>query len=147
MSDGSLDFSFSGFKTAVLRHVEAEGIGPLDFMNAEGHVVQAGDVPTPILDLMASFQASVVDYLVSQTIKAAHQSRAAAIGLAGGVACNSLLRVRMTEAGVGTGVPVFYTKPALTTDNAAMIAEAGYRHLLRGETADFTLNAVPSAAI
>jgi len=147
MSDGSLDFSFSGFKTAVLRHVEAAGIKPLAFMAAEEHVVQPSDVPKKILDLVASFQEGVVDNLVRQTMKVALHSRAASIGLAGGVACNSLLRRRMIEAGKEVGVPVLYTKPALTTDNAAMIAEAGYRHLQRGETVDDTLDAVPSAAI
>lgn len=147
MSDGSDDFSFSGFKTAVLRHVEAAGINPLGFMKAEGGEPQPPDCPQPMLDLIASFQEAVVDNLVRTTIKLARETRAAAIGLAGGVACNSRLREKMASAGKEIGVPVLVTSFALTTDNAAMIAEAGYQHLLRGETAGLDLDAVPSAVI
>jgi len=150
MSDGSDDFSFSGFKTAVLRHVEATGIRPLERAEGDGGgagAPQPGDCPKPVLDLLASFQEAVVDNLVHTTMKVARATRAAAIGLAGGVACNSRLREKMSRAGQDAGVPVLTTRPSLTTDNAAMIAEAGYRHLLRGETAGLDLNADPSAAI
>ncbi len=147
MTDGSLDFSFSGFKTAVLRHVEAAGIKPLGFMESDGSVPQPSDCPRQVLDLMASFQEAVVDNLVRRTVEVARETRAASIGLAGGVACNSRLRERMTEAGNGMGLPVLIPRPTLTTDNAAMIAEAGYQHLRRGEVADAGLNAVPSAVL
>jgi tRNA N6-adenosine threonylcarbamoyltransferase len=147
MSDGSDDFSFSGVKTAVLRHVQTAGIRPLDFMLAAKDRPLPSECPQPILDLIASFQEAVVDVLVKTTVKLARETRAASIGLAGGVACNSRLRERMAAAGSEIGVPVLKTAFALTTDNAAMIAEAGYRHLLRGETAGLDLDAVPGAVI
>jgi len=147
MSDRSLDFSFSGFKTAVLRHVEAAGITPLGFLDAEGKEPEAADCTKPTLDLLASFQEAVVRTLAGRTMKAAWETRAAAIGLAGGVACNSRLREVMAEEGRKAGVPVFITRPALTTDNAGMIAQAGWEHFRRGETADSTLNADPSAML
>jgi len=147
MSDGSDDFSFSGFKTGVLRHVQSAGIGKLPFMESEPALPAASDCPRAVLDLLASFQEAVVNYLVRTTMKIARETRAAAIGLTGGVACNSRLRARMAEAGGESGVPVLHTRPMLTTDNAAMIAEAGYQRLLRGETAGFDLEPDPSAAI
>ena len=147
MSDRSLDFSFSGFKTAVLRHVQAAGMTPLGFLHADGKEPVAEDLTRPMLDLLASFQEAVVQTLVERTLKAAHRTRAAAIGLAGGVACNSRLREVMAEEGKRIGVPVLVTRLSLTTDNAAMIAQAGWQHLQRGRTADGSLNADPSAML
>ncbi|MBI3450803.1 MAG: tRNA (adenosine(37)-N6)-threonylcarbamoyltransferase complex transferase subunit TsaD [Acidobacteria bacterium] len=150
MSDGSDDFSFSGYKTAALRHVETHSIARLEFMNPDDDVPrapQAADCPQAVLDLIASFQEAVVDNLVRTTMKIAREARAAAIGLAGGVACNSRLRAAMSAAGKDAGVPVLTTSFALTTDNAAMIAAAGFSRLRRGETSGFDLNADPSAAI
>jgi N6-L-threonylcarbamoyladenine synthase len=147
MSDGSLDFSFSGLKTAVLRHVEAAGMRPLGFLHADGAEPMVEDLTKPMLDLLASFQEAVVRTLVGRTLKAARETRAAAIGLAGGVACNSRLREVMAEEGKRIGVPVLVTEPSLTTDNAAMIAEAGWQHFQRGRTADVSLDADASAAL
>jgi N6-L-threonylcarbamoyladenine synthase len=147
MSDGSDDFSFSGFKTAVLRHMEASGMRPLDKIDGAGRDPLPTDCPQPMLDLIASFQEGVVDNLVRTTVKVARETRAAAIGLSGGVACNSRLREKMGAAGKEIGVPVLTTSFALTTDNAAMIAEAGYRRLIRGETAGLDLGPDPSAVI
>ena len=146
MSDGSLDFSFSGFKTALLRHVKAEGFEPLDFMEGDEDP-QPGDCPQRMLDLLASFQESMVKTMVSRTFKAAKIERAASVSLAGGVACNSRLREAVVEEGEGRGIPVLVTRPALTTDNAAMIARAGWEHLRAGRTADMTLNADPGAVL
>jgi N6-L-threonylcarbamoyladenine synthase len=147
MSDGSLDFSFSGFKTALLRHVQAAGIRPLAFMEMEAGEPEPGDCPGTVLDLLASFQAAIVRTLVERTLKAARETRAAVIGLAGGVACNSRLREVMAAEGEERGVPVLVTRPELTTDNAAMIARAGYEHFGRGDLADETLGADPSAVL
>jgi N6-L-threonylcarbamoyladenine synthase len=136
MTDGTLDFSFSGMKTAVLRQVQARRLAP------------AGDEPSQeVLDLVASFQETLVAYLVDHTVKAARAHGARAIGLSGGVACNSRLRAAMREAGDRLGIPVFYPSPPLTTDNAAMIAAAGYHHLAAGRTAGLSLNADPSARL
>jgi len=100
-----------------------------------------------ILDLLASFQESLVEYLVDQTTKAAREHGARSIGLSGGVACNSRLREMMREAGQRLHIPVCYPSPILTTDNAAMIASAGYLHLSQGRVADLALNANPSARL
>jgi N6-L-threonylcarbamoyladenine synthase len=100
-----------------------------------------------VLDLLASFQECLVGYLVDHTLKAAREHGARSIGLSGGVACNSRLREAMREAGARLHVPVLYPSPILTTDNAAMIASAGYLHLLQGRTADLTLNADPAARL
>ncbi|HZE88197.1 MAG TPA: tRNA (adenosine(37)-N6)-threonylcarbamoyltransferase complex transferase subunit TsaD [Verrucomicrobiae bacterium] len=149
MTDGSDDFSFSGYKTSVLRHVEATSIARLGFMDPDDpdpRAPQPSDCPQPVLDLIASFQEAVVANLVHTTMKIAREARAASVGLAGGVACNSRLRAAMAAAGKEAGVPVLTTSLALTTDNAAMIAAAGYSRFRRGETSGFDLNADPSAA-
>jgi N6-L-threonylcarbamoyladenine synthase len=147
MSDGSLDFSFSGMKTALLRHVEKEKMQPLEYLDGDGEEPQAKDCPQEMLDLLASFQEGIVRTLADRTFKVAERSRAAVIGLVGGVACNSRLRQLMAAEGKKRGIPVLVTRPGLTTDNAAMIAQAGYEHLKRGKFADSTLNADPGAVL
>jgi len=134
ISDGSLDFSFSGFKTAALRYIEQAGIRPS----------RSGQRVSKItLDLVASYQQAIVDTLVAQTRKAVHRHRPQSILLVGGVACNSLLRRTFTEVfdEKGEGCRVYYPDPILTTDNAAMIAAAGTPKLRRGDVADLNLNA------
>jgi N6-L-threonylcarbamoyladenine synthase len=138
ISDGSLDFSFSGFKTAALRHIEQAGIS----RHRAGRRVSR-----QILDLVASYQWAIVQTLVVQTRKAARQLRPRSILLVGGVACNSLLRrtfreVFESDASVGDVASsemnraeethVYFPSPALTTDNAAMIAAAGTPRLSAG---------------
>jgi len=169
MSDRTLDFSFSGMKTAVLRYVQANGIGPAGGAGASkkprvaetagatgvappggvgsGSRPPDGDVSEDVLDLLASFQETVVRYLVDHTVKAARLHDARSIGMSGGVACNSRLREAMRAAGERLHLPVYYPSPILTTDNAAMIASAGYHHLVAGRTAGPTLNADPSARL
>ncbi|MBZ5497888.1 MAG: tRNA (adenosine(37)-N6)-threonylcarbamoyltransferase complex transferase subunit TsaD [Acidobacteriia bacterium] len=134
ISDGSLDFSFSGFKTAALRHIEQAGIRPCR---------SPKKVPQKVLDLVASYQQAIIDTLVAQTRKAARRHSPQSILLVGGVACNSLLRRIFTEAfdEPGEGCRVYYPSPILTTDNAAMIAAAGTPKLRKGASADLNLNA------
>lgn len=127
-SDGSLDFSFSGLKTAVLNY--------LNNMEQKG-----GEIV--IEDLCASFQQAVTDVLVRNTIQAALIKKSSIIVMAGGVASNSVLRSSMKEAAGKHGIGVFYPKPVLCTDNAAMIAAAAYFEYISGNIADFSLNAVP----
>jgi N6-L-threonylcarbamoyladenine synthase len=129
ISDGSLDFSFSGFKTAALRYIQQASIKPCR---------SPKKVPQKVLDLVASYQQAIVDTLVTQTRKAARQHCPRSILLVGGVACNSLLRRAFTDA---FEEKVYYPSPILTTDNAAMIAAAGTPKLRRGEAADLSLNA------
>ncbi|NWG13198.1 MAG: tRNA (adenosine(37)-N6)-threonylcarbamoyltransferase complex transferase subunit TsaD [Acidobacteria bacterium] len=146
ISDGSLDFSFSGFKTAALRHIEQSGIRP--------HI-KGRRVSQAILDLVASYQKAIVDTLLRQTRRAVEQYRPASILLVGGVACNSLLRKSFrgafedsagagSERGASARPPfprVYYPSPALTTDNAAMIAAAGTPKLRVGRSLELDLNA------
>ena len=122
----SLDFSFSGVKTAVLNHVKGLGEKPSS---------------SQVRDIAASFQEAVVDTLVSKVFRAARQERIQEVVVAGGVACNSRLREKLLRQGEGGGVSVFFPPPSLCTDNAAMIALAGFDLLQEGCRADLTLNA------
>lgn len=129
ISDRSLDFSFSGIKTAVLRMVKEN-----EKLNED-----------PLrLDLCASFQEAVVNMLWSTTLKAAQLLRPRAIMLSGGVAANSRLREAFTERSAEAGLKCYYPKLILTTDNAAMIAAAGTAKLMRGETVGIDANADPN---
>ncbi len=134
ISDGSLDFSFSGFKTAALRYIEQTGIKPCR---------SGKQVPGNVRDLVASYQQAIVDTLAAQTQKTIRRYHPRSILLVGGVACNSLLRRTFTEVFDNTreNCRVYYPSPILTTDNAAMIAAAGTVKLQRGDTADLDLNA------
>jgi N6-L-threonylcarbamoyladenine synthase len=136
MSDGSLDFSFSGFKTAVLRHAQAH-----DLQRA----YPAGEPPAggPARDLLASFQSSVVDFMASRLLTVARREKARSLCLSGGVACNSLLRRRVAAEAERGGYRCFAIRPDLAVDNAAMIAFVGARQLRRGETAPLSQNAEP----
>lgn len=124
----SLDFSFSGLKTAVINYVN--------------HARQTGK-ELNIPDICASFQQAVVDVLVDHTIKAATSEKVKTIALAGGVASNSLLRQQLEKKAKKSGLKYLYPPPVLCTDNAAMIASAGYYSYQAGEHADMTLNAIP----
>ena len=124
--DGPWDFSFSGVKTAVLRVVRG--------LEAENH-------PLPVNDLAASFQASVVDTLFSKTVKAAREFGVKEIVVAGGVSANKALR----EAFLGQEEFKVHIPPlSLCTDNAAMIAAAGYYRYINGRTDGFELDVLPT---
>jgi N6-L-threonylcarbamoyladenine synthase len=134
LKDGSSDFSFSGIKTAVLLHVKREGIPP---------VADPGDVPPRVRDLVASFQRAVVAALVRGLARAAREQRPRSLVLTGGVAANSLLRLEAQRVARELGLPIFIPPFDLTTDNAAMIAAAGYVAFRRGARGDLALNADP----
>jgi len=127
------DFSFSGLKTAVRRHVElATDHGARPLTDAE------------IDDICASFQRVVIQTLLDRTFRAAEWFDARAIGIAGGVAANSGLRAGAEARGAAVGLPVFVPSVALATDNAAMIAAAGLRRWeagVRGSALDFNADA------
>ncbi|HEY3028190.1 MAG TPA: tRNA (adenosine(37)-N6)-threonylcarbamoyltransferase complex transferase subunit TsaD [Pyrinomonadaceae bacterium] len=132
MGDGSADFSFSGLKTAVTKHVREAGLQPL----------QNGAEPSQeIKDLAASFQGVVVRSLVTTMEKVAEEYRPRTLVVAGGVACNGALRDASREVAGRLGVPVYFPSPHLSTDNAAMIAAAGTVKLNAGERAGWDLNA------
>jgi len=126
--NGSLDFSFSGLKTAVLNY--------LNTAEQKGEEVVVEDVAE-------SFQQAVVDVLVRNTIEAGKRKKVKKIALAGGVAANSALRSELKSAAEGNGFDIYYPKPILCTDNAAMIACAAYYEYLKGSVSGLDLNAVP----
>jgi N6-L-threonylcarbamoyladenine synthase len=122
---GSHDFSFSGVKTALLR------------------LVEAGKVPS-VADGAASFQAAVVEVLVTKTVSAARERRVKKIMLSGGVASNSSLREQLVKH---SPLPISVPPPVLCTDNAAMVAACGYYHLRAGRTDGLDLDVFPSLKI
>ena len=130
--DEGYDFSFSGLKSAVLNYLNAKK------MKKEEIVVE---------DVCASFQEAVVEVLSQKAIKAAKEKGYNTITLAGGVACNSALRDKLTELGEQNNIDIKYPSPVLCTDNAAMIGCAGYYSYLNGRRDDMSLNAVPNLRI
>lgn len=149
MKGNPLDFSFSGLKTAVLYRVRdgalaAEAAERREWRKQAGRVTAdevRAQCSQATLDLIASFQEAVVKDLVGRTLEAARSARVNSIFVAGGVACNSLLRARFASAAKAAGLSVFFPSPALSTDNAAMIAAAGYFKLRAGERAGLSLTA------
>ncbi|HEY0406231.1 MAG TPA: tRNA (adenosine(37)-N6)-threonylcarbamoyltransferase complex transferase subunit TsaD [Pyrinomonadaceae bacterium] len=132
MGDGRPDFSFSGLKTAVSKHVRETGLQPLAF----------GEKPSQsIMDLAASFQDVVVRSLVGTTERLANEFCPRTLIVAGGVACNGALREAARAAAERLQIPVYFPSPHLSTDNAAMIAAAGTVKLQAGERAGLDLNA------
>ncbi len=124
--EGGWDFSFSGLKTAVLRtikHLEEEG----------------KDIP--VADMAASFQEAVVDVLVSKTLAAARHFNAKEIVVAGGVSANRALRTAFTGQGE---FPVHIPPLYLCTDNAAMIATAGYYRFIAGHIDHLDMDVLPN---
>jgi len=137
---GTRDFSFSGLKTAVMRHVTAR-------RSALG---LASTEPLPeqeTLDICASFQRVVVETLLDRLFEAARWYQARSVGIAGGVSANSRLRADAEEQGRAKGIPVFVPDVALSTDNAAMIAAAGLRRFRSGVDARTDINAEASLAL
>ncbi|MEW5805864.1 MAG: tRNA (adenosine(37)-N6)-threonylcarbamoyltransferase complex transferase subunit TsaD [Acidobacteriota bacterium] len=146
MTDMTLDFSFSGLKTAVLRYVQAEGIKPVfkgDASEEGKRTDHRESIDKKVFDLLASFQKAVVDALVDKTFFAAKKEKVKSIVVSGGVACNSCLRKRFREEGELSGWKVYIPSQELTTDNAAMVASAAFLKLERRQFADLALNAEP----
>jgi len=150
MKGNPLDFSFSGLKTAVLYRVRGTPLAS----EAEERAAwrkSLKDQPTSedirahcsqsTLDLAASFQEAVVTDLVQRTVAAAKDAKVRTVFISGGVACNSLLRERFSHAAQEHNFKVFFPSLALSTDNAAMIAAAGYYKLMAGQQADRSLTA------
>ena len=147
----SFDFSFSGIKTAVLRYVDQHGMRA----SAEARRAALARVaaPTldevraltdaPTLDLIASFQNAVVGNLVRQTMRAAERHGVRTVVVSGGVAANRELRRRFQQAAEERGLTVHFPTPALSTDNAAMIAAAAWPRFLHCDFAGASLNATP----
>jgi N6-L-threonylcarbamoyladenine synthase len=135
------DFSYSGIKTAVLRYVETEKLKPaietrrqtLAGIGKPALEDIRGLCDRQTLNLVASFQRTMVNDLVMKTLAAAREYDVRTLFVSGGVAANRELRTAFErEAGI-EGLPVFFPSRALSTDNAAMIAAAAFPKFLRGE--------------
>lgn len=129
MEENSLDFSFSGVKTAVINYL---------------HKLDQNNESYNKADIAASFQEAVTDVLCEHTIEAARKTGIKTITLAGGVGANSALREKMSRMASAHGIRVLYPEPVLCTDNAIMIACAGYYGYINGDRGDMSLNAVAS---
>lgn len=130
--NGGIGFSFSGLKTAVLYHLRG------------GDALAATPEPSAIegrADVAASFEAAVVDALVTQTLRACEEQALTRVLVGGGVACNRLLRDEMQRRCAERGVEATFPSPAYCTDNAVMIAGLGTELLRAGVTADWSLDA------
>src|ERR1700735_972693 len=148
MKGNIYDFSFSGIKTAVLYHLRSHPEFQPEIALRE-HALARGErsaealrqLSTPAtLDLVASFQRAVVDDLVTRTVAAAQQNGVRSIFVSGGVAANRELRATFEVRAKQDGFKVFFPSRALSTDNAAMIAAAGYPRFLSGQHEDCTLD-------
>ena len=150
-------FSFSGIKTAVLRYVELHGMreeaaARVPRMLAAGRPPRTREdalelCPQATLDLIASFQHAVVGDLMKKTFAAAESLGATRILVTGGVAANRELRERFTTEVARRGMRIAFPTLALSTDNAAMIAAAGWPRFVAGEFAGADLTAWPSLAL
>ena len=129
----SLDFSFSGLKTALLRRAQDRGWYPPD----------RGVTPDPmeIGRVAAAYQEAIVDSMVRRTLEAAETHRVKGVLLGGGVAANSLLREELADR---SPVPLIVPRPALCTDNGAMIGAAAWFHLRVGLRHEWDMDAVPN---
>jgi N6-L-threonylcarbamoyladenine synthase len=153
MKGNPLDFSFSGLKTAVLRWVEAHDLSAeiaarraMAEANRRPSLEQwLAATPQPTLDLLASFQRTVVEELLRRASASAEQIGARSLMISGGVASNQGLRRAALDARLP--YPVFFPAPGLSTDNAAMIAAAAFLKLRRGEFSDTTLKADANLAL
>jgi N6-L-threonylcarbamoyladenine synthase len=150
-------FSFSGIKTAVLRHVQVNGLragveeriakvlaGARPPKTREAALALA---PQPVIDTIASFQHAVVGDLLKKTFAAAEALGASRILVTGGVAANRELRERFTAEAAQRGLRVAFPTLAMSTDNAAMIAAAAWPRFVAGEFAESALSADPSLAL
>ena len=124
----NLDFSFSGIKTAVLNlhHKKPD-------VNKE--------------NLCASFEQAITDVLITNTTRAIEALNIDKVALAGGVSANIFIRERFKSLEESKNIKVYYPEKVLCTDNAAMIASAGYYNYIKGNIADLTLNAIPNLKI
>ena len=124
------EFSFSGIKTSVLYYLR-------------DHQLRNTVIPEKIIaDICAGFQSAVVEVLVQKTMRAASHYRVQDIAVAGGVSANSLVRSLMMQEAKAKGFRVFIPKIEYCTDNGAMIAEVGYRKLMKNSTSPITVTAV-----
>ena len=135
LAPDSLDFSFSGVKTAVLYHIHGSG-------RTSGGLGKLS--PAQLSDIAASFQEAVIDVLVRKTLQAVTSAGVRTVVMGGGVAANKTLRTALESACTDRGLTFHAAKMAYCTDNAAMIAGLGYHQLMSGDVAGLDLDAVAS---
>ena len=138
LEPGSLDFSFSGIKTAVLYHCRGKNVGRVPRLASKPCHPPSDRVP----DIAASFQEAVVDVLVAKAVQAALSRDVATLVAGGGVACNSRLRERLAEEATKVGLDLRFAPKALCTDNAAMVAGLASHLLTAGRLAEPGVTAV-----
>ena len=129
VAESEYDFSFSGLKSAVLNYLNS---------------CEMKGIPVVTEDVAASFQKAVVDVLVEHSMHAIDEYGFEKFAIAGGVASNSALRAAFEEACAKKGVKFYHPSPIFCTDNAAMIAVAGYYEYIAGTRSGYDLNAVPN---
>lgn len=127
--DKSLDFSFSGVKSAVLNYLNKAKMQNVEVNKA---------------DVAASFQKAVIEVLKDNVMETCKSRNVKKIAIAGGVASNSALRETIMNAASKKGIEVLFPAPVLCTDNAAMIGSAAYFNLVKGKISDLNLNAKPN---
>ncbi|MCY4583205.1 MAG: tRNA (adenosine(37)-N6)-threonylcarbamoyltransferase complex transferase subunit TsaD [Chloroflexi bacterium] len=132
---GTLDFSFSGLKTALLHKAQELGVYPAP---------EEGADPETVAELAAAFQESVVDVISAKAAEAVRMYGARGLVLGGGVSANGPLRQACRER---SPVPVLIPAPRLCTDNGSMIAAAGYYRHIRGASHGLDLDVAPSLAL
>lgn len=127
--EDTLDFSFSGVKSAVLNYLNKSKMQNTEVNKA---------------DVAASFQKAVVDVLTENALKTCEKNNINKIAIAGGVASNSALRYKLTEEANKKGIEVLFPSPILCTDNAAMIGSAAYFNFINSKISSLDLNAKPN---
>ena len=133
LADGSVDFSFSGLKTAVMNQVSR---------------FRQQNLPLPVNDICASFEQAVVDVLTEKTLRAAQRAGHSRVVLGGGVAANRRLRQQMVACcRLEKELSCFLPSPALCTDNAAMIGVAGWHQFTAGKSVDVDADAFPRSPL
>ncbi|MPW24887.1 tRNA (adenosine(37)-N6)-threonylcarbamoyltransferase complex transferase subunit TsaD [Alkalibaculum sp. M08DMB] len=132
LEEDCFDFSFSGLKSAVLNYL---------------NTCKMKEIPIETNNIAASFQAAVIDVLASKVIKAALDTQISTICLSGGVARNSLLRSTLGTMTSDLGLKLHFPEPDLCSDNAAMIASAGYFKFIKEEYSHFDLNAIANLKV
>ena len=127
--DDTLDFSFSGVKSAVLNYINKCKMQGIEINRA---------------DVAASFQKAVIDVLKQNVLKTCKKTQVNKIAIAGGVASNSALRESLIKAASKEGIDVLFPSPILCTDNAAMIGSAAYFNFIKGIESPLNINAKPN---